>query len=120
MMRTLNKKADASMWWIIIGAVIALVVLIILLVLFTGKTGKLEGGLLSCDGKGGKCGLVTECTANGGTISSAFECPTGLQCCFSTLGLKKGLNAACTSNAECGSNYCRGLETGSSSGLCSG
>ncbi len=43
------------MWWIIIGAVIALVVLIILMVMFTGKTSILEQGLISCDSKGGKC-----------------------------------------------------------------
>jgi len=49
------KKAGAEMWWIIIGAVIALVVLIILMVMFTGKTSLLEQGLISCDSKGGRC-----------------------------------------------------------------
>lgn len=94
------------MWWIIIGAVIALVVLIILLVLFTSKTGRLEGGLLGCESKGGKCGLVQECTS--GTISSAFDCPNDLHCCFSSGGFKKERLASCTSPAECISNSCIG------------
>ncbi len=115
----MNKKADANMWWIIIGAVIALVVLIILLMFFTNKSSQVGNSLLSCDGKGGKCLLTTVCTNDGGTISSAFECPTGLQCCFSTSALKKGLGQSCTANTECGSNYCRGPEIGSP-GICSG
>ena len=49
------KKASANMWWIIIGAVIALVVMIILMVMFTGKTQPLEQGLSDCEGKGGVC-----------------------------------------------------------------
>ncbi len=72
------------MWWIIIGAVIALVVLIILMVIFTTKTGKLEGGLLDCTSKGGKCTIPeAQCIAEGGTASSAFDCPTpDEKCCF--------------------------------------
>ncbi len=76
------------MWWIIIGAVIALVVLIVLMVIFTAKTTKLEGGLLDCESKGGECvdsGVCTEVLK--GSVSSAFDCsksvrnPTGV-CCF--------------------------------------
>lgn len=86
----MNKKADANMWWIIIGAVIALVVLIILMLIFTGKTGKLEGGLLDCVSKGGKCDVPeAKCAADGGTVSSAFDCPTpDAKCCFPA---KKGI-----------------------------
>jgi hypothetical protein len=74
------KKASANMWWIIIGAVIALVVLVVLLVIFTDKTGDLEKGLSSCDGKGGVC--VSEETCPIGTLSaSAFECSDG-KCCI--------------------------------------
>ncbi|MBI4983362.1 hypothetical protein HZC32_01855 [Candidatus Woesearchaeota archaeon] len=84
----MNKKADASMWWIIIGAVIALVVLIVLMVIFTGKTGKLEGGLLDCESKGGVC-LPDDntCQLQEGSVSPAFDCsasktnPQGI-CCF--------------------------------------
>jgi len=43
------------MWWIIIGAVIALIVLVVLLVIFTGKTNILETELLNCESKGGRC-----------------------------------------------------------------
>ena len=92
---SLGKKGDANMWWIIIGAVIALVVLIVLLVIFTSKSGKLEGGLLDCESKGGTCLPEPQCTGtnldgseipgvNKGTTASAFDCskkPTTV-CCF--------------------------------------
>ncbi len=79
----MNKKADANMWWIIIGAVIALVVLVILMLLFTSKTGRLESGLLDCKSKGGNCDFSDpkQCV---GTVSSAFDCTgeLGKVCCF--------------------------------------
>lgn len=90
------KKAGAEMWWIIIGAVIALVVLIILMVMFTGKTSLLEQGLISCDSKGGKCvscsdsaGCDQACTqlyGEGYTYSSVFDCKPkeGQGCCLGT------------------------------------
>jgi len=37
----MNHRASADIWWIIIGAVMALVVLIIITVIFTGRTGTL-------------------------------------------------------------------------------
>lgn len=88
-----GRKADANMWWIIIGAVIALVVLIIMMVIFTGKSGKLEGGLLDCESKGGECiPLGSDCRnlkdGTSGTISSAFDCSASKRgtvngvCCF--------------------------------------
>jgi hypothetical protein len=90
----MNRKADASMWWIIIGAVIALVVLIILMVIFTGKTNKLEGGLSECLGKGGLC-VQNKCPS--GTMeSSAFDCETGAPvCCI-------GIPKKCSTSDECG------------------
>ncbi len=83
------KKADANMWWIIIGAVIALVVLVVLMVLFTGKTTILERGLLDCESKGGECLEPTVCTnQRGGTVAPSFDCSASTQgnpggkCCF--------------------------------------
>ena len=78
------KKASANMWWIIIGAVIALVVLIVMLMIFTGKSSSLEDGILDCKGKGGSCEKTAEqCT---GTVSRAFNCPgetnPDIVCCF--------------------------------------
>lgn len=73
------------MWWIIIGAVIALVVMIVLMVMFTGKSNTLQGGLLDCTSKGGSCGKTqVECTsaAVGGTWSEVFECSGQKGCCF--------------------------------------
>ena len=69
------------MWWIIIGAVIALVVLIVLLVLFVGKTNSLEQGLSSCTGKGGKCSSVGSCP-DGKLPTNAFTCAAGEECCI--------------------------------------
>ena len=98
------KKGDANMWWIIIGTVIALVVLIVLMGIFTGKSGKLESGLLSCEGKGGRCEATGTCKGKGGTVSAAFECPPATpECCF---GLKKASGEPCTSGVECDSGTC--------------
>ena len=94
-LRSMNKKADASMWWIIIGAVIALVVLIILMIIFTGKTNKLEGGLSDCLGKGGVCVLSTSACPQYTLHSSAFSCETGQdKCCL-------GSPKKCESNTDC-------------------
>jgi hypothetical protein len=72
----MNKKADANMWWIIIGAIIALVVLVILMLIFTGSTNKLNLGLMDCESKGGTCSMNAEgCKNAEGTVSHAFDCP---------------------------------------------
>ena len=71
-----HKKGDSNMWWIIIGAVIALVVLVVLLMIFTDRTRNLEEGLLSCESKGGYC--VPEGTCRSiyeGSIAKVFDCP---------------------------------------------
>lgn len=68
------------MWWIIIGAVIALVVLIVLMVIFTTKTGRLEGGLSDCEGKGGVC--AAEVCPSGTLSTSAFDCKASEKCCL--------------------------------------
>ena len=99
------KKASANMWWIIIGAVIALVVMIILMVMFTGKTSKLEGGLLDCESKGGDCsGDEPSCVKKGGTVSWAFDCKIGTNVCCFISGKKTG--ESCKSNGECSSKIC--------------
>ena len=100
----MNKKADANMWWIIIGAVIALVVMIILMVMFTSKSGELEGGLLECNSKGGQCKSLMESCPENSIESSAFSCQGESQkCCLSSL---KKTGASCDTNAECISNVC--------------
>ncbi len=79
-----GKKASANMWWIIIGAVIALVVMIVLMVMFTGKSHRLEVGLMECTGKGGTCVIPENCA---GTVSRAFDCPNSDEvCCFEESG----------------------------------
>ncbi|MBI2666420.1 hypothetical protein HYX13_02295 [Candidatus Woesearchaeota archaeon] len=104
MVNSMNKRAGSEMWWIIIGAVIALIVLIVLLVLFTGKTRGLEGGLTDCEGKGGVCVSNGDCPS--GTLeTSTFTCgkdpdgeSEGQLCCV-------GIAKKCTSAnlaADCG------------------
>ena len=105
------KKGDANIWWIIIGAIIALVVVIVLLVMFTGKTRLLEGGLADCTGKGGICLAEGDFIAQGcptnSLSTSAFSCQTGEVCC---IGSPKSCIdvAACGSQAEwgCTAGYC--------------
>ena len=73
------------MWWIIIGAVVALVVMIVLLVLFTGKSNAVEVGLLDCEAKGGMCLTEEGCKLQDGTLARAFDCSaSGVSqvCCF--------------------------------------
>jgi hypothetical protein len=88
-----NTKGSANMWWIIIGAVIALVVLIVLLVFFTKSTNTLGIGLLECQSKGGTCDYTgAQCKLDhAGTVSTAFKCEgidpnenvdTKKVCCF--------------------------------------
>jgi len=107
-MKILNRKASANMWWIIIGAVIALVVMIILMVMFTDKTNVLEGGLLSCSNKGGDCVLATGDCPENSMESFAFDCPDDggkRKCCLSSL--KKNLRS-CKLDSECISDNCDG------------
>ena len=84
-----NKKASADMWWIIIGAVIALVVMIILMVMFTSKTQPLEQGLSSCESKGGVCVADSSTGNSASTVcpvntlkTSTFDCPQQKVCCL--------------------------------------
>lgn len=96
----MSKRGQGTTFWIIITAVIALVVLVILLMIFAGKTGMLEKGLMSCEGKGGFC---VDCTPNNCgemckerclgegygdcSYNSVFSCKVeGQGCC---LGVKK-------------------------------
>lgn len=96
----MTKKASADMWWIIIGAVIALVVLIVLIVIFTDKTGAFKSGLSDCEGKGGLC--LTSCPAN--TLkTTAFSCSGEKVCC---LGSSRSCAEGCATDEECREGYC--------------
>jgi len=88
-MNLFNKKASANMWWIIIGAVIALVVMIILMVMFTDKSGKLETGLSSCEGKGGECKPKKPGCPEGTLPATLFDCPPDKPNTICCLGNKK-------------------------------
>jgi len=66
------KKANANMWWIIIGAVVALVVMIVLMVMFQDKSQRVSIGLLDCESKGGTCTDTPDCKENlKGSISKS-------------------------------------------------
>jgi len=77
-----SRKASSEMWWIIIGAVIALVVMIVLMIMFTGKSNILEKGLLDCSGKGGECLTKDECEKSEEGTIAPFTCPEEEVCCF--------------------------------------
>ena len=70
------KRGSANMWWIIIGAVIALVVMIILMVIFSDGTEKANTGLFDCASKGGVCKTFELCKGEGGSDSMVFSCPS--------------------------------------------
>ena len=89
-----RKKASADVWWVIIGAVIALIVLIVLLVSFTGRTQTVSQELASCEGKGGICFSSQPCP--GGTLkTTAFSCPGEGKCCY-------GSAKECVTDQSCG------------------
>ncbi len=73
------KKAQANMFWVIIGAVLAMIVLVVLLVFFGRGTEKVAIGLLECESKLGKCVPKETCQ---GSVTGAFECPAEQECCF--------------------------------------
>jgi hypothetical protein len=102
-----NKKASANMWWIIIGAVIALVVMIVLMVMFTQKTAGLETGISACEGKGGLC-ISGQTPPNGMVYSGIFECSEGGKCYIGSP--KKCNDGTCSDGNQCGS-YIKGAQT---------
>lgn len=69
------EKGQANVFWIIIGAVIALVVLAVLLLMFTGKTNTLEQGISGCEVAQGKCMTEQQCKDEGGSKVTTFDCP---------------------------------------------
>ena len=75
----MGLKASADVWWIIIGAVMALIALVVLLVIFTEKGRDINLGLVECKSKGGECVPQESCK---GVVSSTFTCGTNEDCCF--------------------------------------
>ncbi len=98
-----GTKGDANIWWVIIGAVIALVVLIVLMLIFTGRTQGLQRGIAECQGKGGVCTIRSDCPSNS-LYSSAFDCPEGQRCCIGAP--KQCVQGACGENEDCIDGYC--------------
>jgi hypothetical protein len=104
------KRASANIWWIIIGAVIALVVMVILMVMFTSRTQPLEQGLTGCESKGGVCVNEGEDCPQNTFSSSAFTCNPGGCCIGSPVECGFG-QPACSGNRDCVSfgskEYCQ-------------
>ena len=78
------RRASANMWWIIIGAVIALIVMVVLLAMFAGTSSDVQTGILDCSSKGGTCSDTPEhCkTVLKGNVVKTFTCPGEQVCCF--------------------------------------
>ncbi len=77
----LSQKGEA-MWWIIIGAVLALIVLIVMVVMFTDKGNGIKQGLDSCTGICTGGGTNEKNCPVGTQSSGAFTCQTGGSCCI--------------------------------------
>jgi hypothetical protein len=59
----MTRKGSANIWWIIIGAVMAILVLFVLLFIFTDQIDDANTSLSDCKSKGGKCETIGECPA---------------------------------------------------------
>ena len=92
------KRASANIWWVIIGAAIALVVLVVLIVTFTKATNPVIIGLSDCQNKGGLCSL--DRCPQGTTKTSVFSCSQGATCCL-------GIPKECAPNGDCGLGVCQ-------------
>lgn len=93
-----SQRAEADMWWVIVGAVIALIVAGVLIAVFSSRAGPAQQSLASCEQKGGICS-VDECP-QGTLLSSAFSCSGSAICC---LGLAQG----CNSDGDCDNGVCK-------------
>ncbi|MBR9683598.1 hypothetical protein GOV03_03590 [Candidatus Woesearchaeota archaeon] len=88
----MSSKGQGRTFWIVVTAVVALVVLVVLLLIFTGKTGMLNEGLTSCEGKGvcrpcatwDNPSTCADACGEGRTLSTIFTCPDEKVCCLET------------------------------------
>ncbi|MDP3733774.1 MAG: hypothetical protein Q8R37_00965 [Nanoarchaeota archaeon] len=86
-------KASADVWWVIIGAAIALVVLVVVIASFTRGTTPALKGLSDCHSKNGIC--ASEGCPQGTTKTSVFTCGSqGETCCI-------GVPVECDPNGSC-------------------
>jgi len=73
------RKAQSNMWFIVVAAVLAVIVLIVLVIFFGSGTDKVATGLSECEGKLGSCEFPGDCK---GSVTKAFECADGKECCI--------------------------------------
>ena len=84
----MQKQAQGEVFWIIIGAALAIAVLIIGYNLLFSTSGKLWRAASSCLDKGGICeDNVKTCNDKGGTQSFIAECPLKEKVCCMTQGI---------------------------------
>ena len=76
----MNGKGSANIWWIIIGAVIAILVLFVLLFIFTDQVDDANTSLSDCESKGGDC---KEICPDKTLPSNLLKCPKSTEkCCI--------------------------------------
>ena len=92
------KRGSANIWWIIIGAVVALIVLVVLISVFVRGTNPVVKGLSNCEGKGGVCAPTGLCP-QGTTKTSVFSCSEEGTCCL-------GIPKECEPNGACKIGRC--------------
>ena len=93
----ISRKGEA-MWWIIIGAVLALIVLIVMVVMFTDKGNNITKGFDSCTGICTAGGTNEKNCPVGTQSSSAFTCQTGGSCC---IGFAKECSTSDSERPKC-------------------
>lgn len=88
-------RGSADIWWIIIGAVLALIVLVVLLVSFTKQSTGITQGVSDCEGKGGVCVPSDPAICPPKSLkTTAFSCTGGRGCCL-------GVIEKCVSGTDC-------------------
>ena len=89
------------MWWIIIGAVVALVVMIVLMVMFGSKSNTLEAGTTACESKGGVCANFGGSCPKNTLPATAFECSNQEICCIGAPKDCTGDLGSCGAGSNC-------------------
>lgn len=92
-------RASADVWWVIIGAAIALVVLVVIIAAFTRGTAPALKGLSDCHSKSGIC--ASEGCPHGMTKTSVFSCSSQEETCCIGVPTECQPNGSCDEGKQC-------------------
>lgn len=88
------KKAQGNIWWVIIGAAIAILVLIISIFLITSRYKGFSNATSSCNQRGGFC-------CKGVSVNGESSCTTGGTCSITDYIAIPGTDCQKTENKYC-------------------